>query len=283
VRIHKIALFVLAFALGTTPLFSQFGLGQPEKPFPPFKIIGNIYFVGTSALSSFLVTTPEGHILMNSTYERNVPGIKESVEKLGFRFTDIKILVNSHAHGDHMEGDAMVKELSGGAQVVMMDKDVPGAQRIRPGGKTLPIDRIIHDGDTVTLGGTTLHARLTPGHTMGAVTWMWKVTDGGRTYDVLLPPAIAPNANTRLADNKEYPTIMADNEQFYKTMRSLPCDIMLGSHSGFFSMAEKYARLGAAQNPFIDGKDSCLKQVDEWEKLWHTRIEQDKQRIAAGK
>jgi metallo-beta-lactamase class B len=282
VRIQKFVLCILLAGFGSTPLFAQFGLGQPERPFEPFKIIGNIYFVGTSALSSFLVTSPQGHILLNSTYERNVPGIKASVEKLGFKFSDVKILVNSHAHGDHMEGDAAVKELSG-AQVLMMDKDVPAAQRIHPGGKTLPIDRVIHDGDTVTLGGTTLHAKLTPGHTVGAVTWMWKVTDAGKTYDVLLPPAIAPNTGTMLADNTEYPAIIADNEQFYKTMRALPCDVMLGSHSGFFGMAEKHAKLGGTGNPFIDGKESCLKQVDEWEKLWHQRIEQDRQRIAAGK
>ncbi len=126
----------------------------------------------------------------------------------------------------------MVKELTG-AQVMMMDKDVANAQRIHPGGKSLPIDRVLHDKDTVTLGGTTLTARLTPGHTVGSVTWLWKVTDGGKTYDVLLPPAIAPNGGTKLADNTEYPTIIADNEQFYKTMRTLPCDVMLGSHSGF--------------------------------------------------
>jgi metallo-beta-lactamase class B len=281
-RFQKLGLLVLFIALAAPQAFAQFGLGQPETPFPPFKILGNIYFVGTSALSSFLVTTPQGHILLNSTYEKNVPLIKESVEKLGFKFTDIKILLNSHAHGDHVEGDAMVKQLTG-AQVVMMDKDVPNAQGIHPGGKNLPIDRIIHDNETVTLGGTTLTAHLTPGHTVGAVTWTWKVTDGGKTYEVLLPPAIAPNTGTKLADNTAYPAIMADNEQFYKTMRAMPCDVMLGSHTGFFSMQEKHSKLGQEPNPFIDGKASCLKQIDSWEELWHQRIEQDKKRIAAAK
>src|SRR5271169_4701281 len=135
--------------------------------FPPHRIIGDIYYVGTKTLSSFLVVTPQGNILIDSTYERNVRTIQKSVEQLGFKFSDTRILLGNHAHGDHMEGDALLKELTG-AQVVAMAEDVPALQAMKPGGKEHPIDRIIHDGDTVTLGDATLTAHLTAGHTRGA-------------------------------------------------------------------------------------------------------------------
>src|SRR5215467_972704 len=144
-----------------------------NKPFPPHKVIGNVYFVGTSDLGSYLITTPDGHILVNTDYETTVPQIRSSVEKLGFKFTDIKIILGSHAHGDHMEGDAMVKELTA-ARVTAMEQDVPALRKMMPGGKPHPIDRILHDGDQVTLGGTTLVAHLTAGHTKGCTTWTMK-------------------------------------------------------------------------------------------------------------
>jgi len=135
--------------------------------FPPHKVIGNIYYVGTRTLSAFLITTPQGHVLINSTYEKNVRTIEKSVTQLGFKFTDIRILLGTHAHGDHQEGDALLKELTG-AQVMAMQEDVPALQTMKPGGKMHPIDRVLHDGDTVTLGGATLVAHLTAGHTRGA-------------------------------------------------------------------------------------------------------------------
>ena len=125
-----------------------------------------IYYVGTGSLASFLVVTPDGDILINSTYERTVPVIQKSVADLGFKFSDIKIILGSHAHGDHMEGDALVKQLTG-AQVMAMAEDVPALQNMKPGGKPHPIDKVLHDGDEVKLGGVTLTAHLTPGHTRG--------------------------------------------------------------------------------------------------------------------
>src|ERR1043166_7671527 len=128
-----------------------------ETEFPPHKIIGNIYYVGTKTLSSFLITTPQGNILLDSTYERNVPVIQKSVEQLGFKFSDVKILLGNHAHGDHMEGDAAVKQLTG-AQVMAMEADVPALRAMKPGGKEHSVYKILHDGESVTLGGTTLVA-----------------------------------------------------------------------------------------------------------------------------
>lgn len=146
-----------------------------NKPFPAHKVIDNIYFVGTADLGSYLITTSDGHILINTDYESTVPQIRASVEKLGFKFTDIKIILGSHAHGDHMEGDAMVKELSG-ARVMAMEQDIPALKRIMPGGKPHPIDRVLHDGDEVKLGRATLTAHLTAGHTKGCTTWSTKAS-----------------------------------------------------------------------------------------------------------
>jgi metallo-beta-lactamase class B len=224
---------------------------EVNKPFPPHKIIGNIYFVGPQALGSFLIVTPAGMILINSDYEATVPVVKAAVEKLGFKFTDIKILLGSHAHGDHMEGDAMVKELSG-AQVMAMAEDVPALQAIRPGNKAHPIDRILHDGDQVTLGGTTLTAHLTPGHTKGCTTWTLKAEEGGKSWDVVIVGSAGVNPGVKLVNNAEYPQIADDFIHTFKTLRSLHCDVPLGSHPGMYGMAAKYAMIGKGPNPYID-------------------------------
>src|SRR5204862_8095683 len=124
---------------------------------------------GTEGLGSFLMTTLQGHILINSDYEQTVPMIRTSVEKLGFRFTDVKILLGSHAHADHMEGDALFKKLTG-ARVMALEQDVPLLQKLRPGGKPHPIDRVLHAGDEVKLRGVTLAAHLRPRHTTAGTT-----------------------------------------------------------------------------------------------------------------
>jgi metallo-beta-lactamase class B len=226
---------------------------QQDKQFPPHKMIGNIYYVGTETLASFLITTPQGHILVNSMYERNVPTIKKSVEDLGFKFTDVKIILGSHAHADHMEADAMMKQMTG-AQVMAMAEDVPALQAMKPGGKDHPIDRMLHDGDKVTLGGSTLVAHLTPGHTKGCTTWTMTVDEGGKTYNVAIIGSMGVNPGTRLVNNSNNPTIVEEYLQGFRAMHSLSVDVPLGSHPGMYNMAEKYAKLktGAAQNPYID-------------------------------
>src|SRR5438034_4959877 len=159
--------------------------------FPPHKIIGNIYYVGTRTLTSFLIVTPQGNIIVNSTYERNVPVIQKSVEQLGFKFSDTRILLGNHAHGDHQEGDALVKQLTG-ARVMAMAEDVPALQAMKPGGKEHPIDKVLNDGEEVTLGGTSLVAHLTPGHTRGCTTWTMKAEEAGKTYSVMFGCSLRP-------------------------------------------------------------------------------------------
>src|SRR5579862_9251922 len=229
--------------------------------FPPHKIIGNIYYVGTRTLSSFLLVTPQGNILIDTTYERNVPTIKKSVEQLGFRFSDIKIVLGNHAHGDHQEGDALVKQLTG-AQVMTMAEDVPALKAIKPGGKEHLIDKIIHDGDSVTLGGTTLVAHLTPGHTRGCITWTTKAQEGGKSYNVVIGGSLRSPAVLT-------PAIVEEFNRSFKLVRSLPCDVQLGDHGAQYNMQEKYAKLESGKpNPFIDAA-SCTAEIDIEEAMFH--------------
>jgi metallo-beta-lactamase class B len=237
--------------------------GFVDKEFPAYKIVGNIYSVGSDTHSSFLITTPQGHVLVNTMYEQTVPWIKTSVESLGLRFEDIRIVLGSHAHVDHQEGDALVKQMTG-ATVMIMDRDVPLAERLRPGGKPHPVDRVLRNGDTVSLGGTTLRAHLTPGHTPGCTTWQMNTVDDGRSYDVVIIGCIAPNARTVLVNNQEYPGIVEDFQKSYAFFRTLRPDVYLGSHTVHYDMAEKHAKLGKGPNPFVDPK-GYFAAIDRYE------------------
>jgi metallo-beta-lactamase class B len=251
---------------------------QTNKQFPPHKIIGNVYYVGTEALGSFLITTPAGHILINSSYEATVPVIRDSVEKLGFKFGDIKILLGSHAHGDHMQGDALVKELTG-AQVMAMEQDVPALINMKPGNKPHPIDRVLHDGDEVSLGGSTLVARLTPGHTRGCTTWTMKALDGGKSYNVVIVGSVGINPGFKLVNNTDTPQIVEEFERSYKILRGLACDVPLGSHPAMYNLDQKYPQLGKGPNPFIDPV-GYKAELDLREQVF--RAELERQKKAAG-
>jgi metallo-beta-lactamase class B len=242
-------------------------MGTPEDQttaFPPHKIIGNIYYVGTRTLSSFLVVTRQGNILIDSTYERNVRTIQKSVEQLGFKFSDVKILLGSHAHGDHQEGDAQVKELTG-AQVMAMAEDVPALEAIKPGGKKHPIDKVLHDGESVTRGDTTLVAHLTAGHTRGCTTWTTKVQEAGKTYDVVINCSLrSPTTLT--------PAITDEFNRSFKITRSIPCDVPLGDHPAQYNMTEKYAKLQkGGSNPFID-PTGCHVEADIEEAMFRAIV-----------
>jgi metallo-beta-lactamase class B len=255
----------------TAPLFSQ---EHPEwrEPFAPYRIAGNLYYVGGKDLAAFLITTPEGHILINSNLQSSVPQIKESVVKLGLHFSDIKILLISHAHLDHCAGSALIKELTG-AKYMVMDADVP---EIEDGGRSnfqygsrpeslyqpAKVDRTLHEGDEVRFGGMVLTAHLTAGHTKGCTTWTFQVKDGDgkqggknqdeKTYNVVIVGSPNVNPGYKLVHNAEYPQIAADYERTFKTLKALPCDIFLGAHAGYYGMEGKYVRLGQANNPFVD-------------------------------
>jgi metallo-beta-lactamase class B len=262
--------------LSIMPLAAQLNISSEwSKPFPPHKVIGNVYFVGSADLGSYLITTPEGHILINTDFEETVPVIRAGVEKLGFKFTDIKIILGSHAHDDHMEGDAMVKELTAG-RVMVMEQDIPALQKMMPGGKKHPIDRALHDGDDVKLGGSTLTAHLTAGHTKGCTTWSMKATEAGKTYDVVIVCSVGWNPGYVLVNNKDYPQIADDYVRSFATLRRLPCDIFLGAHGSFYNLDAKYAQLlkGGA-NPFLDHA-GYLAYIDLKEKQFYAELDRQK-------
>jgi metallo-beta-lactamase class B len=248
----------------------------PAQPVEPFKILSNIYFVGPeSEHSSFLITTPQGHILINTGFERQVPIIRASIEKLGFKISDIKIILGSHAHNDHQEGDAQMKELTG-AQVMAMQQDVPALEAMKPGGKTHPIDRVLHDKDTIQLGGVTLTALLTPGHTKGCTTFTTKVQDAGKGYDVVVGCGFGSGGRP-LVNNKDYPEVIDDFARTYKMARTLHADVFLGSHGNHWGLMDKLARAGKGPNPFIDAT-TLPKHVDAYEKEYVAELA--KQRAA---
>lgn len=265
--------------------------GSPDwtEPFPPFHIAGNLYYVGSKGLASYLVTTPQGNILINSDLEANVPMIQASVEKLGFKFKDTKILLISHAHWDHDAGSATIKEITG-ATYMVMDADVPvvesgGKKDFQYGGsgaaayQPTKVDRVLHDGDEVKLGGTALVAHLTPGHTKGCTTWTMKVTEGGKTYNAVIIGSPNVNAGYNLVNNAAYPQIAEDYERMWRVLKSLPCDIFLGAHGNYFGLEEKYPRMkeGSA-NPFVDpsGYKKYIAQKEQ-----DFRNELAKQKLAA--
>jgi len=265
--------FAIAALLAAAPLASQ--RSEMTKPFPAHKVIGNVYFVGTANLGSYLITTPDGHILVNTDFEETVPLLRAGVEKLGFKFTDIKIIVGSHAHGDHMEADAMVKELTA-ARVMAMEQDVPALKKMMPGGKPHPVDRVLHDGDEVKLGGTALTAHLTAGHTKGCTTWSMKATEAGKAYDVVIVCSVGWNPGYVLVNNRDYPQIADDYVRSFAALRKLPCDIFLAAHGTFYDLEGKYKKLqeGGA-NPFIDHA-GYMAYIDLKEKQFYTELERQK-------
>ena len=240
----------------TTPPVQQ----DWTEPFPAFRIAGNLYYVGSKGLASYLITTPAGHILLNSDLEANVPMIRTSVESLGFKFTDIKILLISHAHYDHCAGSAAIKQLTG-AQYMVMEGDVDVVQS---GGKSdfqygsdptaiyppAKVDRILHDGDEVKLGDATLKAHLTPGHTKGCTTWTMKVNDGTKLRDVVIIGSPNVNPGYQLAGSTVYPRMKEDFEKTFRVLNSLPVDYFLGAHGSYFDLEKKYPQLKAG-NPSV--------------------------------
>jgi metallo-beta-lactamase class B len=242
---------VLSFFLGTTALLAQ---GNPDwhREFPAFRIAGNIYYVGTADLASYLIATPQGHILLNTDFKEDVPLIRKSVEQLGFAYKDIKVILISHAHGDHDEATSLVRSETG-AKLMVMDADVPAEESSAPGRPAAHVDRVLHDGDTVELGGSKLVARLTPGHTKGCTTWTMQVREDGRTLNVVVIGSPNVNAGYVLVGNKNYPQIADDYVKTFARLKSLPCDVFLGAHGGYFGLKAKYARLKSeATSPFID-------------------------------
>jgi metallo-beta-lactamase class B len=233
-----------------------------NQPVEPFRIAGNLYYVGATEVASYLVATDRGLIVLDGGFVETAPQIRDNIARLGFSPRDVKLLLNSHAHYDHAGGLAQLKAWTG-ARLLASAADAP---RLAQGGRgdplfgdTLPFpaveaDRIVRDREAVTLGNTTLVAHLTPGHTAGCTTWTMQVTDGGRRLDVVFVCSASVLAGYRLIDRPTYPGIADDYARTFAALAALPCDVFLASHASFFGGLDKARRLraGANPNPFVD-------------------------------
>ncbi|HEX4488022.1 MAG TPA: subclass B3 metallo-beta-lactamase [Terriglobales bacterium] len=275
----------LRILIATAALFCVHAAAQTSDwtgPFPPHRIAGNLYYVGSQGLASYLITTPKGHILINSSLETSVPLIRQSIEKLGFKFSDVKILLISHAHWDHCAGSALLKEQTG-AKYFVMKEDVAvvesgGKEDFQYGEnaanqyKPAKVDRVLHDGDKVKLGSAELTARLTPGHTKGTTTWTMKASDHGKSYGVVIVGSPNVNPGYKLVGNEKYPEIAQDYERTFNILKGLPCDIFLGAHGGYYRMEAKFARMKeGGPNPFVD-PDGYTAYVAEREQAFQEEL-----------
>jgi metallo-beta-lactamase class B len=256
-----------------------------NQPVEPFRIAGNLYYVGASDITSYLVTTTAGHILIDGGFVETAPLIRDNVKKLGFRIEDVKILLNSHAHYDHAGGLAALKEMTG-AKLFASAADAPALAR---GGKGDPVfgdrfpfppaqaDRLLANGDTVALGGVTLTAHLTPGHTRGCTTWTLQMNDAGKIRNVVSVCSTSVLPDTRLGADPTYLGIVEDYARTFQTLRALPCDIFLASHGSFFGLTTKSERLrkGGGLNPFID-PEGYRQYLDRSERAFQERLAADR-------
>ena len=276
------ALLVASITLACGRVAASQSTAAWTEPFPPFRITGNLYYVGSKGLANYLITTPLGHILINSDLEANVPLIQASVEQLGFKFSDVKILLISHAHWDHDAGSAKVIGLTG-ARYMVMDGDVPV---VESGGRLdfqygndsqmrypqVHVDRVLHDGDQVKLGDAVLVAHLTPGHTKGCTTWTLTVRDGQQSYNAVIIGSPNVNPGYQLVGNAAYPTIARDYERTFRVLKSLTCDLFLGAHGSYFDLEGKYARMRAGQaNAFLDPA-GCAAYIADRERAFRSEL-----------
>ena len=276
---------ILCFAAASI----AFGQADPtsrswNQPVPPFRIVGNLYYVGAVEIASFLITTPKGHFLIDGGFVETAPQIERNIAQLGFKLADVKILLNSHAHFDHAGGLAELKQKTG-AKLIASARD---AELLRAGGHgdfrfgdrlafpPVEVDQIINDGESIALGDQQLVAWMTPGHTKGNTTWITKIHDGSRSYDVVF--AGSPSAlDYRLIGEESYPGIAADFERTFAVLKKLPCDIFLSDHGSFFGFEQKRQRLGRGEkpNPFID-PDGYKRFVVQYENEFHQKLEAQK-------
>jgi metallo-beta-lactamase class B len=260
-----------------------------NQPVPPFRIVGNLYYVGAAEVTSFLISTPKGHFLLDGGFAETAPQIERNIAQLGFNLRDVKYLLNRHAHFDHAGGLAELKKQTRATFVVM----APDAPLLKDGGHSdfrfgdtrrfppVTPDRMIADGESVEISGQKMTAHLTPGHTKGNTTWTSKIVEGGNHYDVVF--AGSPTAlDYQLVGKESYPGITADFEKTFAVLKRLPCDIFLSCHGSFFSLTEKRAQLlrGKTQNPFVDPDGYCA-FIAQNEKEFRDKLDQQKRQAAA--
>jgi metallo-beta-lactamase class B len=265
---------LVSVAIGS-PSFAQ---EDPNwaRSFPPFRIVGNVYWVGSYDLSTYLITTPQGHILINTGVGDTATQIKASVEQLGFNFADIKILTATHGHFDHVAGMAELKRMTG-AKLVVSERD---KELFESGGQAdflfgdkayarfepVKVDSTFKDSDTIALGGTVLTAHLHPGHTKGATSFTLNVNENGKTYRVGIVNMGSINPGTVLGGMPQYRGIGEDYARTFKAQKDMQIDIWLASHASQFKLHEKYTP-GDPYNPerFVDpqGFKTAVEQLEK--------------------
>ena len=243
-------LLFLTVTLNPSPVPAQ----NPDwhREFPAFKIAGNLYYVGTADLAVYLINTSKGNILINCDFPQDLPLVRSSIQQLGFEYRDTRIILISHAHEDH-DGAAGQIKTETGARLMVMEPDVASVESTAEGQPGAKVDRALHDGDTIELGGSKLNAWLTPGHTPGCTTWTMEVREGGRKLNAVIIGSPNVNPGYVLVGNKNYPRIAEDYEKTFTVLLSLPVDLFLGAHGTYFGLKEKYAKMKPeGSNPFID-------------------------------
>lgn len=267
-------------------------------PIAPFRIADNLYYVGSRDLAAYLVVTPDGNILINSNLVSSPPQIRHSVEQLGLRWRDIRILLVSHAHSDHVSGSAAILKDTG-AKYEVMEADVPAVQTggradfaYGPAPQYPPahVDRVLHDGDKVTLGRVTLTAHLTPGHTKGCTTWTMQVHVPGEPLgtqrDVVIVGSWYVNPGYRLVPlhgkPPSYPGIADDYRRSFAVLQKLPCDIFLGAHGSYFDMLAKLARMHAEGDRVWIDPEGYRRAIADRERAFQTELQHQQAEASRG-
>jgi len=285
VRLAAVAAILALLCLPATAPAQQERAAEWSRPLPPFRLIGNVHYVGTVELGAYLLTSPDGHILIDGGFTETAPVILDSIRRLGFSPEDVEVLLTTQAHMDHV-GSMAALEQATGARVMVMEGDAALMER---GGRgdfafgdsfmfpPVTVDRTLKDGDTVRVGETVLTAHHTPGHTRGCTTWTATVTEQGTPYRVVFAGSLSVNPPVRLASRPSYPGIAGDYRRSFDVLRSMEADVFLGAHAGFFGLLEKAERLreGAAPNPFIDA-GALRRYVDHWEAQFEARVAKER-------
>lgn len=291
-RWNKILFCAVVLSSSFLPLWAQTPslpnqqsiLEEWNQPFKPFRIIGNIYYVGTNNLACYLITTPAGYILIDTALEESAPIVRANIAALGFKLNYIRIILSSHAHFDHVAGHADMKKATG-AQVFATAAD---AEILESGGtkgfhpltsyKPVKVDRIIKDGEIVRFGNVALTAHLTPGHTEGNTTWTTNIVENGKKYDVVFAGSMSINPGVHLVNYPAWPKIAQVYAKSFQTLKSLPCDVFLGPHAPFFNMEEKVRRMqaDAKANPFID-PEGYRNYIASFEKSYNEQLQRERE------
>lgn len=265
--------------------YQQFS-GPYSEPVEPFRIVGNIHYVGGANIASYLITTPQGHVLIDTGMNEMHDVIKNSVARLGFKTSDIKIMLSSHAHFDHIEGHAAMKRLTG-AQVTAMAGDAEALESGKDnsalgaiGWEPVKVDRVLKHGDTVSLGGTTLRALHTAGHTQGATTWVTTVEDKGRQYTVAFLGGTTPNGGVPLFNNPRHKNVIDDTQRTFKVLKAekVP-DIYLAGHpQAMFAGKVERIKAGETPHPLLNG-EAWTRQITEGEANFQKRVAEERGKL----